>query len=614
LKLTEEEDKLLFKTYGRRMDEPGVYVLNGVEEVLELTADEEKFFDQKNFVSPYFSVQTLYKVNFEISPMAFNRTVRSMMTEDKNFRTNFCKLYSRTVKVIFSDHSGTNTISLPEIVYKNLSHLSGEELDDTLTKIMEADRRKVFDLQNDHLFRFSVLYTGGLEYAVLFTAVRLISESFDAQNFFSALASNKPYQKTEEASPAFYIEHVEKAVRDHWEKTLSDLPPIKKLPYSKITLSPYKEAVYRSKIPADIVSDLRGKAQSNKAMLMSILQSAWGFLLQATENVHDVAFCQLVSTTKKNGKVALNIIPVRLNSPKNVSVEKLVNDQFKQMVVSKPYSFFDWNGLQSETDSDQTFDHFLSFLDFDSNQKSYSQSKSSATGTVVAKNSWDSQGMKLGLYFQYSDSNLILNFMYDANSFVNMVGERFAKIYNLVLRQMLVYWNSNFKDFIENVVGKIVAELELVKIADKEDDKKIIRNFVSANQLFHGESVGNLQFFSDNSKLVHLFEGDRVDSDLLEKNLVFVVSGKLARSLDSGDGWFNALDIISTNGWLNETILLEKRRAKISAEVLTEQAIIMTISLQNIETFLKKSPDIVKNFLNHALRQMEKYQVLWMQD
>ena len=613
MELKAEEQNILTKIYGKRFGNETTYVPNRIVEVLELTADEEKFFNKENFVSPFFSVQTLYKVNFYISPMKFNRAVLSMIAEDKNFRTNYCKVGSRTVKVVFADHSGTHSNALPEIVYKNLSDLEGEDLDDALTKIMEADRRNNFNLEDDHLFRFSVFKTAESECAVLFTALRLISENFNSKNFFAALVSNRAYQKNEDESVSFQIERVEKYVQDYWTKILSDLPPTKPFPYFKINNSDYYETIFRSKIPADIASDLRGKAKSNRAMLMSILQSAWGFLLQAMENVDDVAFCQLVASVKGSGNSALNIIPVRMKSGESSSVEKIVNEQFKQMMISKPYSFFDWHSLQEMTGEGQIFDHFLSFLDFNSNQKSYSQEEATFAGTIVAKNSWDSQGMKLGVYFQYANSNLTLSFIYDAHSFIARVGERWAQIYNLILRQMLVYWHADFKVFIENVAKKIVLEIQAAQSANVEDDNKIILNFISANPIFHGETGGTLRLFSKKAKLFRLFEGDRIESELMANNLIFVVEGKLARTLDTGDGWFNALDIISKDGWLNETILLPKQRAKISAEVLTEQATIMTISYADMNGILKTSPQVTRTFMNHILKQMEKYQILWLQ-
>ncbi len=82
--------------------------------------------------------------------------------------------------------------------------------------------------------------------------------------------------------------------------------------------------------------------------------------------------------------------------------------------------------------------------------------------------------------------------------------------------------------------------------------------------------------------------------------------------MDTGDGWYRALDIISKGGWINENVLMNKKRTIISAEVLTEHAKILTIPLEKVDSLFRRHPDTVKPFLEHVLKQMEKYQLLWI--
>ena len=99
----------------------------------------------------------------------------------------------------------------------------------------------------------------------------------------------------------------------------------------------------------------------------------------------------------------------------------------------------------------------------------------------------------------------------------------------------------------------------------------------------------------------------------MNKNLVFVVEGKLSRSLDVGDGWFNALDIIKAGGVLNENVFAAKRRTVISAEILTEKAVLLLIPLDTFESATRQNSAIYKSILQHIVSQMEKYQMLWLQ-
>lgn len=600
MELRPDEKNVLEQVYGKFATDSG-YSANRIEKIRELTAEEAQFFERKTFASPHFCVQTLYKVRGEFLPIKFNRAVNSLLEADENFRANYCNVGTRTVKVIL----GNRAVN-PEVVFRIL-RLEGDELDETLTKIMEADRRKGFDIQRDYLIRFSVLCTASDEAAVLVTMSQLIADRFSDKNFFSAVLGGGVYKKISPPQSNFQTTYAELRVRDYWAEVLKNLPKPPKVPCAKEISGAYFEQAYRMKIPAEILSDLRVRTQGSRAMLMVTLQTAWGFLLQAINISSDAVFCQLVSKANNSGKFALSLMPVRLKSDGSATLENLVGQQFKQLVVSQPYSSFDWSATQPRRE--KIFDHFLSFLDFKAEEKFYSQMPAAPDGIIVARNFWDAQGMKLGVYFQYTEKSLSVTFQYNANQFSPNAGERLAELYNLTLRQLLVYWNATFSEFIENLRQQISADSAAVS---HEDDKKIIADFISRNRLLQGEYVGTAQLFSD-AKIVTRFEGDRISGDALDKNLVFVVEGKLARSLDTGDGWFNALDIVKADGWLNETVFLQKRRAIISAEVLTEKATLILIPLPRMEEILRERPDIFKSIFRHALQQMEKYQTLWLQ-
>ena len=85
------------------------------------------------------------------------------------------------------------------------------------------------------------------------------------------------------------------------------------------------------------------------------------------------------------------------------------------------------------------------------------------------------------------------------------------------------------------------------------------------------------------------------------------------RSIEANDGWYKTLDIIKENGWINENVLSENRKTKMSAEILTEKAVLMTITLENMEQLLRNFPDVEYKILQHVLSQIEKYQRLWIQ-
>ena len=272
LELTFDEKNILESVYGRQGD----YNPRKLEAIKDLTAHEKKFFAGKNFVSPHFFVQTLYKVRGTVSPIKFNLAVNRMLKADENLRANFCNVGTRTLKVIQAP-----TALKIEIIFRNLIQVDADELDDEFRKILEADMRRDCDIRHDPLIRFAVYKTSAEEFAVLVTLAQLIADNFDAEKFFAAIldmpVESEPKKISEELPPKN-----QEIIRDYWAKVLDKAPPPDVLPYERETSGAYCQKSFRTKIPADILSDLRGHAQSNRMMLTAILQSAWGFMLQLT--------------------------------------------------------------------------------------------------------------------------------------------------------------------------------------------------------------------------------------------------------------------------------------------------------------------------------------------
>ena len=193
MELTAEEKKILEQTYGRQMSSSSGYNPNQIEKVVELTPEESKFFAQKHFISPYFSMQMLYKVEGEITPIRFSRVIKDMVASDEIFRSNFCEINDKVVKVVFVERR-----ILPEVSYRTFAQTDEDEIDEILTTIMEADRRVNFDLKRGNLIRFAIFKTKPSEFAVLVTMSQLIANHFDAKSFFPAaleIASYKRVQK-----------------------------------------------------------------------------------------------------------------------------------------------------------------------------------------------------------------------------------------------------------------------------------------------------------------------------------------------------------------------------------------------------------------------------------
>ena len=64
---------------------------------------------------------------------------------------------------------------------------------------------------------------------------------------------------------------------------------------------------------------------------------------------------------------------------------------------------------------------------------------------------------------------------------------------------------------------------------------------------------------------------------------------------------------------LNESVLLDERRCKLSAEVVSESATLLIIPLDEMKKILNQAPRLWQNMAQHALSAMENYQSIWVQ-
>ena len=600
LQLTADEKIILEGVYGKQTSG---YNPHKLEAVKNLSAHEKTFFEGKNFLSPHFFIHTLYKVRGTVSPIKFSLTVTKFINDNENLRANFCNVGTRTVKVI----RPVNSVK-PEIIFRNLTNT--EDLDDDFRKIFEADSRRDVDLERDPLIRFGVYKTSDEEFAVLVTLAQLVADSFDAENFFAQVSGTLTESKATKIPDKLPSKNQD-TLRDYWTKILDNAPPISKLPYEQtFDAGAYSPKVFRTTISAEMLNELNERSQSNRLMLTAILQSAWGFMLQLTNKRRDCMFCEMFSSGVDDNPT-VNVIPVRMTGDDDSTVEQIVRGQFRQLIISKPYSLDDWTILNDLTGQRTLFDHFLKFVDIPLQGLNYTATPADPNGKVVFRGSWDAQGMKLGVYFYYFKESLSIGFLYDEKTFSDNGVEELCELYKFILRQILDDWSANYSDFMERIAVRGETPSPTEETSEEERRKKI-RNFLSQLSILQSRHEGTIGLFDGHAELVTLYEGDRISADILEKNFVFVASGILSRNADTGDGWYNTLDIIEKNTFVNPTYLLDERPFTLSATVLTDKAELLTIPHDAFVDILRRNTEITFSVMNYALEQMGRYQTLWL--
>ncbi len=588
----------------------GGYAAHRIAYVRELTPFETWFFGKGNFLSPSFLTQTLYKIKGTLSPIRFNRALRELDVQEDMLRTNYCDMGSRVLAVVATERKNAETV-----IFNNLQGRDPEEINTMLRRSAAAALRYPFDVEKGGLLRIYVFHTGKDEYAVLVTAAQIIMDRFDVRALLR-VAMGLPEGKSSVAPPVLRNVQMETKMHEYWKKLLAAPPRPAPLPWELADVQPhhYKQRACRVVFPNGLFSDLMTEAKGNRLMLMAFLATAWGLLLQIEGRSKDLCFCLITPPQKAQEGDAwrpFHMVPVRQTVDNDETVENLVKRQFQQLVVSKPYACFDWESFGNFLGVDgKPFNHFLDFYDFLSEEKPYTSQPAAPDGIVVSQHSWDAQSMKLSLYFRYTHSAASVVLLYDEDTFAAGTGERVTKSYLLALQQMLTDRYVALSAFRENLEERLRAEKKF-QAAYQEEEKARLQNAVSLMPLLQGEDAGMIQVFMKQGTLRTYFEGDRVEG--MGRDLLFVAEGKLVRSIEDSDGWYRTLGIAKEGAWLNETVMLEERKALLAAEVLSERATILAITKESMESILAMYPNLWPKITTHAIAQLETFQRLWAQ-
>ena len=579
-----------------------------IEAVEPLNAEEESFFDPRGFISPYFSIQRIYKVQGSISPLHFNRVVFAAFANDKKLRCNYCQLEDRWVKLVFKVRR-----TQPEIIYRNLFQqgLSGEELDTALARLADAERRRPFFLNRDPLARFLVMRTASNEFALVVTGLGLAVRHM---NMAKIIVESQNYEYRENKSsrqvdrPRQGNSELSQTIMGYWQKVLDNLPLKPALPGFKPQADVFSQSSFRAVIPSETVQLLKSTG-GEVSRMMGLLYMAWGLFLQYENHAVDTYFLLLSDegTTGRGGN--LGMIPVRLKCPPKETVESASARLAKQLSLSSPFSCFEGKGLEALLGERRgLFDHFLNFHAFTGSGVDYAKVEGSFTGTQIYEQSWDAQGMPLGIYFQYVEGSISLSILYNRYSIGEKGLEELCRRYILTLHTMLLYMDSQVASFWQSLRVRLEAPQE----GAGDLTEKNILAYIRELPFFQGILEEKLGKVAKAAKVRTYFENDQIIMNHDQGYMFFLLEGRVARLMDPGSGWYSMLDVAKEGKILNETVMMEQCKSSIMGEVVSERARILKVPLPQLMDLALGSSSLRKHITLHLLGEMEKYQRRWV--
>ncbi len=270
----------------------------------------------------------------------------------------FSKKSNKPLQVVLNDRKiECNVIELPD----------STEKENEIVNIQRADIRRGFNLYKDSLLRVTVLRKLEEEYVLLWSSHHIIIDGWcmsllfrDFMQYYEALAEGSSFSSMQErvqeekkdiASYDEYIRWLKKKDMEeglsYWENLLADYNEAADIP----SLSPSRnfeeqveEEVYA--IDKELTRRLQKLSGSINVTMSTVVETAWGILLQKYNRNTDVVFGKVVSGRnadiqgiEKAVGLFINTIPTRVKCEESTTVEEMLGQMQQQAITSMKYDY-----------------------------------------------------------------------------------------------------------------------------------------------------------------------------------------------------------------------------------------------------------------------------------
>ncbi len=326
----------------------------------------------------YFE-QTRFTMRGALDVQLFERSWMELAKRHLVLRANFVKgPAGEPLQIIYRDKP-------VGFEYKELLHLQVDEKQAYLDKKAEDDKLRGFDLEHNALVRVTILRTEEQSYHVLWSFQHILMDGWclpqltqELFETYSALASGKLPAGDKGSDYGAYIEWLEKqddqAASGYWTAFLAG--------YEGQTVLPgQKELAPNGRFTADHVTAELGKdlsermdrvAKERLVTVNTLLQAAWGVMLQKYNGTNDAVFGSVVA-----GRPAeipgiesmiglfINTVPVRVTSEADTVFADLMAKLQERALESGRYDYYPLYEIQARSVQKQNLiNHIIAFENY----------------------------------------------------------------------------------------------------------------------------------------------------------------------------------------------------------------------------------------------------------
>ncbi|MEC0599321.1 amino acid adenylation domain-containing protein [Bacillus spizizenii] len=292
------------------------------------------------------------------------------------------------------------------INYEDISNWEQNKQDAFIKQFRKKDLNTRFDLTKDCLIRVSVIKLEGHKFKIIYSFHHIIMDGWSVGILLKEIIDQ--YRNMAEGSklvkeaPVPYSHYLawldqqdKESAFEYWKSYLSGYEQETVFPERQLKVDEYRHGQERISLGTNITSKLKSIAEANSITLNSIMQTAWGILLQKYNNANDVVFGSIVSgrPSEINGienmvGLFINAVPIRVKKEDDtsfISLAKKVNSDF---IKANEYSYCSLAEVQSLTEmKNKLINHVVVYENYplDDNLKHFQSSSKSEVRIIAAE-------------------------------------------------------------------------------------------------------------------------------------------------------------------------------------------------------------------------------------
>ncbi|MBA9085510.1 amino acid adenylation domain-containing protein/non-ribosomal peptide synthase protein (TIGR01720 family) [Fontibacillus solani] len=342
------------------------------------------FHSQMDPDSGAYFEQMTFTMKGTLSQDVFVQSLDILTGRHDVLRTNFYTGWKdQTLQVVFRDRR-------TKFIYEDLRSMPEPELESFIKKLQQEDKAKGFDLAQDALMRITVVRTGESEYRFLWSFHHILMDGWClfivAKEVFSTYISLSNNEKLElgRAWPyRQYFEWLEQqdagAAASYWREYLSGYEQQITLPQAKTRrrTGEYVSEKWVCTLGRELTGRIQKTAKRQQVTVNTLIQTAWGILLQRYNGTDDVVFGNVVSGRPADIPgietmigLFINTVPVRIRCHSEATVEEVMRTVQEQALSSQAYDTYPLYEIQALSSQKQgLINHIVVFENYPVDQQ-----------------------------------------------------------------------------------------------------------------------------------------------------------------------------------------------------------------------------------------------------